>query len=438
MTIRRIASHGLCLVAGVAMAFAFASAGGKGKGPGGSSDGREGEGRSGGGAAGEAGARSNKTAGPPLKRGDRFREGWKLLGQRNEPIEVRLAHQREFLAAWAEVDLAAALEAAMAEAWDDEHGSGPKDPPPLLAAFKKAFAKDPEGSWQLIQSGRFGNGSQLLRKTWLATVAPGNPLLAVSQLGDMPPSLQKETIRIACGVSTGNWALLEQIRGKIAAMPPGKDTERQLAWAAMMLPKGRPDELLGQWVGAPAGNARSSALQGWAACLRIADTEQFEEALGQVPEESRGEATRAIFTQLQPGSEATLEVIGQLMAAGEWELLETQAPGKLYEFPAGKLELADWTLSLPDRAETGALVSSAMRATMRYEPEGIQEWIEALPADDWRRDLALMEYVRHARQIQNDAEMVEWGLSRMRNGDLKAEAKNLPPYESEEEEDHVW
>ena len=124
-----------------------------------------------------------------------FRAAWRLLALRTDPIATRLENQRKLLTEWAQVDLAGAMDAAMAEAWDDDVNG--REEHPLVGALQKGFRADPLGAWKLIQSGRYGAGAMLLRKEWINSVAYSDPVLVVSMLNEMSVGLRREAISSA-------------------------------------------------------------------------------------------------------------------------------------------------------------------------------------------------------------------------------------------------
>ena len=107
--------------------------------------------------AASAGAPSHRKDGRgpfarPVSRKE-FRAAWAAFSRGRERRAERLPKQKKLLAAWAEIDLEGALDAAMAESWDND-GSGRQDHE-LLNAFDKVFAARPLDAWALIQSGKW-------------------------------------------------------------------------------------------------------------------------------------------------------------------------------------------------------------------------------------------------------------------------------------------
>lgn len=370
----------------------------------------------------------------PAKRGENFREAWKLLAARKEPIETRIAHQQRLLAAWAEVDLAGALDAAMAEAWDNEHG-GAGDPPPLVGAFRKAFAEDPLGAWKLIQSGRYGVGSQLLRKVWINAVGAKDGPLVVSLLDELPKSLQRQAIEKVIAQNRGDSGKLGEILSKIASFPPGADAEQWLAWASFtQTPTENPSELLAAWSSAAPGNSRSVTLYKWAASLRMTTPDKLDAIMEEVPAAAQVDAAKALLTQLRPGAEISLSLLDQVRASGDWDFLAKHAPDLLYNYRGSWETLRDWTMALPDRPEAGPIINRALDRITGGDPEEAREWIEAMPADDRNRDRALASYVRSAIQILHDREEADWALGEIRDPVLKEDAAATPVYSGDEDE----
>lgn len=93
---------------------------------------------------------------------DDFQTAWVALVYCPLPRLERIPIQRMMFEAWAQVDLRAAMDAAMNEGW----GRGPTALG--TAYFSKAFADRPLDAWKLIQSGKQSwSASRPKRKTKL-------------------------------------------------------------------------------------------------------------------------------------------------------------------------------------------------------------------------------------------------------------------------------
>ncbi|WP_367872761.1 hypothetical protein [Luteolibacter sp. Populi] len=357
-----------------------------------------------------------------LRRSDAFREAWELLAARDEPMAVRLANQRKLLAEWAEVDLAGAMDAAMAEAWDQEDG-GNGDPAPLTEAFQKAFMENPLAAWKLIQSGRYGVGAQLLRREWVNSVCIKDGLLVISMLDELPMSLRQEAIGSAAVMAGRSPGKLDEILAKMATFPPGEATDQWIAWAAQSIPDGGdPTELRGQWAGAAPGPARNVAMLTWGASLRMADQDALAEEWAGIPDVERGDAAKAVLNQLNADSRGLLPALNLAMAAGEWDYLAKRAAELLgVRDGLGEQGLEEWVLTLPERPEAEPLFRAAMEQYMGSNPQRAREWIAGMPSDDWHTQQALAEYARRALG-QGSGREATWALEQIKDPALKAKA----------------
>ncbi|WP_367873953.1 hypothetical protein [Luteolibacter sp. Populi] len=417
---RRMASHAAVFLLGLALGggtLLLRHGGGAGQ-----DGGREG----GSGAGDPAGGGEAKTGKRPqaARAGgsrEEFRAAWELLAESKDPIRVRLQQQQLLLEAWAEVDLEAAMQAALGEAWDDDANKGGEHP--LVYAFAKVFAERPLEAWRLIGSGKFGVGAQLLRTQWIQAVAPKHGMLVASMLPELPPSNREAAIMLATR-RAGGGEKLTRIIEQIAGFPPGPETEEWLRLATKAIPDGGdPVELRGRWLGVAEGAKREVAIQTWAASLRQADEAKLAVEWAGIPEAERGEAAKAVLQQLYPDSRGLLPAMNVAMASGEWQLIAKQGPEWLREHEIAPQQLAEWGMTLPERAETVELFH---RSVDRYIGEDLpraREWIAEMPEGDWRRDRALAEYSQQSLWKHGNAEESQWALEQIGNPELRKNAE---------------
>ena len=350
-----------------------------------------------------------------------FRAAWRLLALRTDPIATRLENQRKLLTEWAQVDLAGAMDAAMAEAWDDDVNG--REEHPLVGALQKGFRADPLGAWKLIQSGRYGAGAMLLRKEWINSVAYSDPVLVVSMLNEMSVGLRREAISSAMIGAKGDRDKMSEMIAKLATFPPGAETEELIRFASVSIPDGGdPALLLGKWSGLAAGPQRTAALLAWGASLRNADRETLDAQWQGISEAERGDAARALIAQLRPDSPALLPVLDTAMAAGEWDSISRLGPGLLLRYKGEPRELAEWTMQLPERDEVMLLFKQATSQYLTHDFAGAKNWVEAMEQGG-RRDQALFQYVKAALEQQRSPAESEWATGQITDPDMKASAE---------------
>ena len=169
----------------------------------------------------------------PLKnwRGSEHVMAWNALCRAKLSTKDRIQTQRELLKSWAKVDLAAAMRAALDEAWDSDDEQHYNATGPLVDAFADAFASHPEESWDLIQNGGFGIGSSMLRQVWIQTIGTKAPLLLAALVKDLSPNDREMAVNVC---ASGTWYSLNKetqtkLLEQFAALPANIISSEQLA-----------------------------------------------------------------------------------------------------------------------------------------------------------------------------------------------------------------
>ncbi|WP_035601761.1 hypothetical protein [Haloferula sp. BvORR071] len=356
-----------------------------------------------------------------------YRRAWQALAAKEHNILDRRSTQMSLLERWAEVDLQGALEAAMAEAWDNDYNPGFNSfDHVLIGAFDTAFSERPLESWKLIASGRFGVGSQFLRREWISTMAKTDGGLVISMLGELPPSLREYAINVTMNELETNPARMKEMLAKLAANGVGTEAEDWIKIAAAHLPDGGdPAALREEWAALPDGAPRTLALMSWGASLKRANAATLRSEWEKIPAEQRGEAAKAIFLPMNATSQEVLTAIGLAMEAGEWSFVKDKATEdfRYYAMQADPLKMAKWALDLPERPET---VEFFHRSVDRYIGDDMpraKEWLESMEPGDWHRERGLAEYSQQALRRHNDPEASRWALDQITDPALKKTAE---------------
>jgi hypothetical protein len=359
----------------------------------------------------------------PVSR-EEFRAAWDAFSRGGERRPERLPKQKMLLAAWAEIDLEGALDAAMAEAWDNDDESGRQDHE-LLDAFDKVFAARPLDAWALIQSGKYGLGAALIRSHWASNLANSDGSLLVSMLGEFQPGFQKEAIEHAVRCNNQEPEEMRKILARIAAFPPGPQRDEWLIGAAKGLPDGGDTPALREkWQQLAEGPDRLVARMAWAASLRRADRGLLLAEWEKVPAGDRQDAAASLLTQLEWRAGSLTTVLDLALEAGQWETLAQTGPELLRSeaFLSDSGALATWAAKLPDRPESPALFREAVDRFLGQDLPRAKAWIGELPAGGWQQEQALAAFSRQALRQQGDTGAADWALEQISDPALREEA----------------
>ncbi len=359
-----------------------------------------------------------------------FQQAWQALASKELSLSERVRLQQQLLEKWAEVDLEGALDAAMAEAWDNDRNPGFEvlgtSGHLLMEAFRKIFSDRPLDSWDLIASGRYGVGSQILRRQWVASVGASDGALVASMLGQIPPSLRDFAVEMAMRDAITNPERLNAVLGNLLAHPPGEQADAWLKKASTFLPStGDPASLRQEWSALPAGSQRTLSMMKWGASLRNADETTMLREWASVPSGQQGEAARTLLSSMTDESKALVTAIDLAMDAGEWEILAEAGPKNLRSH-ANHIEsakLAEWAMNLPDRSETVELFHSAVNRYIGDDLARARDWLNAMEPGDWRRERGFAELSQQALWRHRDPELSRWALDQLADPEVKAAAE---------------
>jgi hypothetical protein len=358
----------------------------------------------------------------PISR-EEFRAAWAAFSRSSKRRAERLPEQKKLLAAWAEIDLEGALDAAMAEAWDDDQ-MGRQDHE-ILDAFDKVFAARPLDAWALIQSGKYGLGAALIRFHWASILANSDGSLLVSMLGEFQPGFQKEAIESAVRCNNQEPEEMRKILARIASFPPGAQRDEWLIEAAKGLPDGGDTPALRErWQQLAEGPDRLVARMAWAASLRRADRDLLLAEWEKVPATDRQDAAASLLTQLEWRAGSLTTVLDLALEAGQWETLSRTGPELLRNEAlfSDAAALATWAVNLPDRPESPALFREAVDHFLGQDLPRARTWIENLPSGGWQQEQALAVFSRQALHRQGDTGAADWAFEQIQDPALREEA----------------
>ena len=369
-----------------------------------------------------------KESKPKLKPNE-FQKAWDAVASRKLSLSDRMSLQRKILEKWAEVDLAGAMDAAMKEAWDGDTSFSNGTyyfNAPLLSAFSQAFSDRPLEAWELIQSGKFGVGAQILRGQWLESVSKSNGLLVASMLSELPGSLQKEAVMESLRNAKAG-PERDALIAKIIEQAGDKHDDWIQAAFKDLPGGGDPVALRNQWTALPAGAARQVAMMKWGASLRTLDAEKLSSELANVPENAKAETAKAMLSQLNGESPGLLSALEFAIATDQWGSLAKSTASQLANFgernhmdPA---KLAEWGSNLPQRPDTVETFHKSIGRYIRDDLPRAKEWFQSMPEGSWQRDHGLAEFSQQALWGKNDPAFSQWALDSITDPAIKAEAQ---------------
>jgi hypothetical protein len=360
--------------------------------------------------------------------GSEYARAWKALRGGIYTTKERVRVQRDLLARWAEVDLAAAIEAALGEAWDRDGGSELDPAGPLLDVFSHALAKNPEEGWDLIRGRQFGVGTGMLRRVWMEAVGRSDPLFLAERIADLswrdqPLAVGLCQIAVQSGAGGVTPAKLFPI---LAALPPDRVSAEQLI-GFTTLPDGPLDlDAMKQEIVLQGEDDRMVKVKAHLLGLALADSPPAEIAkeIDDLPPAARAEAVWAAFLEADTPY-TRLDLVDLLVDEEAWEKLnQPETLRRIQEIgrSGSARELADWAVTLPVRQETLELFQRSISAFLAENLEAAGRWLTELPDGVWR-DRAYAEFSQAALHVHNNSKASRWALNRIGDKDFKSEAE---------------
>ena len=361
--------------------------------------------------------------------GSEYARAWKALRGGIYTTRERVRVQRDLLERWAEVDLAAAIEAALGEAWDRDGGSEFDPSGPLLDVFSEAFAKNPQEGWDMIRGRQFGVGTGMLRRVWMEAVGMSDPLFLANRIAglswrDQPLALGLCHAAVRSGAGGATQAELFRI---LAALPPGMVSAEQLMEFTPP-PDGPPDvAAMKQEILLAGDDDRMVKVKAHLLGVALAGSppDEIADQTADLPPAIRVEAVWAAFTEADT-AECLLGLADLLVDEEAWEKLDQPETARRFQEIAGMgaaRELADWAVTLPVRQETLELFQRAVGVFLAGNLEASGRWLGALPDGVWR-DQAHAEFSQAALRVHNNSGASRWALNRIGDKDFKNEAED--------------
>lgn len=368
---------------------------------------------------------SNVASTRPLAswRASEYQKAWMAVRTAQLSTADRIKAQRSLLEAWAEVDLAAALEAALAETWDRDLGSAFYGTGALLDVFGKNFASHPEEAWVLIKSGQFGVGTGMLRSIWLDNVGATKPLLIAGMLNEF--SWRDRSNAIQSIQSGMNAKQRDQIVAELAKYPKNiVPTDQLLDFLGVGKLYNKAQELREATANLSPRIAEAMALQFG---NRLSKSENFLAEVSQLPENMQIAALSGAIDYSNPDDSAHLtEVLDMMVDAEAWtELDQFDLPSRMKESSekGDPALIADWVTKLPAREEFTEIIHRGVEKYVRDNMEESRTWLAQIEEPVWR-DRAYAEYSQQALHAKSDLEASRWALDQIQDATFKKEAES--------------
>ncbi|MFC7335624.1 hypothetical protein ACFQY0_00425 [Haloferula chungangensis] len=348
---------------------------------------------------------------------DDYRIAWEQLPSRRLSKYERHRVQAEILDAWANVDLSAAIGAALAEPWDEGWS-------PLST---QAMVDRCDEVWRLIQSEHFGTlESKVLLDAWVEALGQKNADLLVGYLPQMNGIELRNTLQ----------TMTRSVRNKEDATRIWQSlTEREnlssydrrlLGQVAQNLCHFYQTDELREMMQDSASPAADFAAQALMAQLALSDRPfDLNSELAAAPEAIRSSMAASLLSNSIWAPESTrFSALDYLVTNGEWNHLEaTQVSQRMQRMATevGELKIADWVSELPPREETIEIFHRGVTPLIRKDREAAWQWMDGLAEEAWR-DHAFAEYSQQMLQQFKDPDASASALEQIHDPVIKAAA----------------
>lgn len=353
-----------------------------------------------------------------------YEQAWIAVRTAQLSTTDRIQAQRSLLASWAEVNLAAALEAALAETWDSDGDISFNHCGVLLDVFGSSFANQPGEAWELIKSGKYGVGAGMLRQIWLENVGRKDPLLVAGMLREISWRDRWRAIEAIRSGQNQDPNLRDSILAEMAKYPKEiVSTDQLLAFMPLSKNYNKGQDLREATADLPPRIAEAMALQFG---NRLFAADNFLEEVSQLPENMRIAAVAGAMKQIDADhSSRFTEILDIIVDAQAWtELEQFNLPARVKESAArgDSALIADWVTKLPARPEFAESIHRGVEKYLRDNMEESRTWIAQIEEPLWR-DRTYSEYSQQALQSKGDREASRWALDQIHDATFKMEAE---------------
>ncbi|MES2924355.1 MAG: hypothetical protein V4819_22580 [Verrucomicrobiota bacterium] len=369
-----------------------------------------------------------------------YAQAWSAVRTARLTKPERIAVQRDLLKNWAEIDLHAAIEAALAESWVAEYkqmGSSAMLVPggPLLDAMSESLAEDPDASWEMIHGEGFELAIGMLVSVWIDAVGKSDPFYLAGKLEMFEPYVRQRALT-TCSNSVHQrpgYEVYDEFLKILTHYPAEIMSAEDLFHAATprFFPEGATERLKALVLNTDPVDERMFRLHALNLGKQISGKSvgEIEAELAGLPAAAIGDVLFAAVTDdgnySFPKPEKTMALIDFMIEGEAWGTVArgevAQQIDRMASTDAQKV--AVWAISLPIRRETGRLFESSVGPYIRNNLETAPDWIGQIPPGEWR-DRAYVQYSQATMGFHDDTTKWEWAMARVSDPVLKAEAES--------------
>lgn len=357
----------------------------------------------------------------PLPDSATLKGAWELMQQQTAVDRARL--RPLLLAKWAQVNLQAALEAALMET----------DSADLLSAFGATFDKDPNAFKPLLSGEPFGLKSADLRNWWIEKMGVSHPDELLALIGEFSSFDQDKIIRkCADGMTSDPEKLWGMING-FAKLPDTPANRKLWAQAANAVAARQNANTVVEKLSAIKGAAGDAMIsEAMSVLLNRTDYAGARATYASLPADLKPQIVQAALKKPGSNVSAYLAALDEVINTPDWTTLQKPLAVKLHDMNANPQQypaMLDWAAKLPERDDTMDIYRVAVRKFVTNQPDQAREWIAGMPKG-WKQQNSLTAYVQSALFARGDVEGAKWAIPQISDPRFRVEADGfLKTYE---------
>ena len=354
-----------------------------------------------------------------------FQKAWMRLMSRDMADEEKKEVGSLLLKKWAVLD----PEGALAAALEADRNALPGKLKDFLHALDDAIQENPELFFSLISSDSLGLDRALVRNVWIAATAKSCPDVLTAHLEDLPAKSRAQAVAMALETlgkdadPTRKDALLDSL----AKLPDSSDNRAIWDKAGATLAHMGAGELKDRILSSTTPGEKAMAVKGFGMALTSTSRDEAKQTLGALPSSLQSEIVAKAIQYDGGNSGALMSTIDVLLASEQWPAASKRAVTRIHNLglkAQDPIEMANWAMELPERADTEEIFQSALRGYFYRSPADAKEWIQSIRST-WKRDNALMEYTRLRLVSGGDRDAAGWAISQIADPATRAAAAKV-------------